>query len=153
MNAPLHHLGRVAIIMGTLSVVAGAASAQDSVTWRHGIIEPKSDAGLIYMASKRGFDEKEGVRVEVLPIKSDFIGLETLIAGELDSFEGAPGGAIAAAAHGVDVKIVGCAGPQLVHGIFARSDIKDAAATAICVGLSSGRRHRRAARAGHRPLP
>jgi NitT/TauT family transport system substrate-binding protein len=103
--------------------IAMPAMAQEPVTWRHGIIEPKSDSGLIYMASKRGFGEKEGVKLEILPIKSDAIGLKALLAGELDSFEGAPGGAITAAARGADVKIVGCAWPQLVHGIFVNAGI------------------------------
>jgi NitT/TauT family transport system substrate-binding protein len=128
MRASVGHRNLIALTAGLLTATAmvASASAQEKGVWRHGIIEAKSDSGLIYMASKRGFAEKEGVKLEILPIKSDAIGLKALLAGELDSFEGAPGGALAAAARGADVKIVGCAWPQLVHGIFVNASINKA---------------------------
>jgi len=125
MRERIGRLGLMALTTGLLTAMGapGPATAQEKGVWRHGIIEAKSDSGLIYMASKRGFGEKEGIRIEILQIKSDAIGLKALLAGELDSFEGAPGGAIVAAARGADVKIVGCAWPQLVHGIFVNASI------------------------------
>jgi NitT/TauT family transport system substrate-binding protein len=58
-----------------------------------------------------------------MQIKADQIGLKALLAGELDSYEGGPGGAIVAAARGADVKIMGCHWPGLVHGLFARENV------------------------------
>src|SRR6185312_2279003 len=104
-----------------LGAVPGSASAQK--VWRHAIIEAKSDAGFAMMAKARGFAEKQGISLEIMQIKADQIGLKSLLAGELDSYEGGPGGAIVAAARGADVKILGCHWPGLVHGLFAREGI------------------------------
>src|SRR5438067_10713272 len=100
-----------------LALDASPAAAQKA--WRHAIIEAKSDAGFAMMVT-RGFAEKQGLKLEIQQIKADQIGLKALLAGELDSYEGGPGGAIVAAARGADVKILGCHWPGLVHGLFAR---------------------------------
>jgi NitT/TauT family transport system substrate-binding protein len=97
--------------------------AQAQKAWRHGIIEAKSDAGFMWMASQRGFADKRGVKIDILQIKSDTIGLKALLAGELDSYEGGPGGVLVASARGADLKILGCHWPTLVHGLFVRGDI------------------------------
>ncbi|HEY5378137.1 MAG TPA: hypothetical protein VIJ78_01195 [Pseudolabrys sp.] len=47
----------------------GAASAQETV-WKHGILEPKSDAGFIAMVEGGGFAAKHGLKIELLKIKS-----------------------------------------------------------------------------------
>ncbi len=116
------------VVMGVLagSLAAGSADAQAPLKiWRHGVIEPKSDAGFVILPTEERFTAPQGIRVEVTPIQSDQVGLKGLLGGDLDSYEGAPGSGIVAAAHGADVKILGCAWPQLVHGIFVRSDVKD----------------------------
>ncbi len=46
-----------------------------------------------------------------------------LIAGDLDSFEGGPSGAMIADAHGADVKVIGCTWLTVPHGIFVHDDI------------------------------
>ena len=99
------------------------SAAQDLKTWRHGIIEAKSDAGFVLMASRRGFAAKQGLHVEILQVKSDTFGLKALLAGELDSYEGGPGGAIVAASRGADIKIIGCHWPMVVHGVFVRDTV------------------------------
>ncbi len=104
------------------ALVSGPALAQTK-TWRHGIIEPKSDAGILYAASKRDFAEKLGLKLEFVPLKTDTIGLKAALAGELDSFEGGPGGTIVAVARGADVKIIGCNWVVVPHGVFARKEI------------------------------
>jgi NitT/TauT family transport system substrate-binding protein len=104
-------------------VLLGAGPAAAQKVWRHAIIEAKSDAGFAMMAKARGFAEKQGLNLEIMQIKADQIGLKALLAGELDSYEGGPGGAIVAAARGADVKILGCHWPGLVHGLFAREGI------------------------------
>jgi NitT/TauT family transport system substrate-binding protein len=117
---------RVVRFSATLAAVAGVASgasAQDLKTWRHGIIEAKSDAGILYMASKRGFASKLGLKLDFVQLKTDVIALKALLAGELDSYEGGAGGAMAAAARGADVKIVGCNWLAAPHGIYVRAGI------------------------------
>jgi NitT/TauT family transport system substrate-binding protein len=100
------------------SVPAGAQTA-----WRHGIISPKSDAGFLLMSARHGFAEREGVRVELLQVKDDQIGLKALLAGELESYEGGVQGAIAADVRGGDVKIIGCQWPLVPHGLMVRQGI------------------------------
>jgi NitT/TauT family transport system substrate-binding protein len=101
----------------------GPAAAQSTKPWRHGLIEPKSDAGILMMAAQRGFFKKVGLDVDIVPIKDDQVLLKAVIAGDLDSFEGGPTGAMIAAAHGADVKIMGCTWLMVPHGIFVHDDI------------------------------
>ena len=115
-------IGRAALGMGVAGLLSTPALAQTKV-WRHGIIEAKSDAGILYMASKRDFAQKLGLKLEFVPLKTDTIGLKAAIAGELDSFEGGPGGSIVAASRGADVKIIGCNWVVVPHGVFVRDAI------------------------------
>jgi NitT/TauT family transport system substrate-binding protein len=112
---------RIALLGFALALCATPASAQK--VWRHAIIEAKSDAGFAMMVKARGFAEKQGIKLDMMQIKADQIGLKAMLAGELDSYEGGPGGAIVAAARGADVKILGCHWPGLVHGLFARESV------------------------------
>jgi NitT/TauT family transport system substrate-binding protein len=111
----------VAILIGAAQI--GAAHAEDLKPWRHGIVEAKSDAGFVMMASRHGFAEKHGLKIEMTQLKGDALVLKAFLAGELDSYEGSPGGAIIAASHGADVKVVGCYWTGLTYGLFARGDI------------------------------
>jgi NitT/TauT family transport system substrate-binding protein len=119
----LTRFSAIALAFLTAVVVVDApASAQDTKAWRHGVIEPKSDAGIFLMVTN-GFAEKQGVKLEILPFKSDQVGLRALIAGEIDSYEGALTGTVVAASKGVDVKLLGCHWQGLPHGIFVRNSI------------------------------
>jgi NitT/TauT family transport system substrate-binding protein len=118
----LRVLAAVFALLLSLSCV-GSAAAQSSKPWRHGLIMPKSDAGILLMAAEHGFFKQVGLNVEIVPIKDDEILLKALIAGDLDSFEGGPGGALVAAAHGADVKVIGCSWLIVPHGIFVHDDI------------------------------
>src|SRR3974390_3839502 len=77
-------------------LMCGSAPPQ-AKPWRHALLNAKADAGILLMAAKRGFDEKQGLTVDLLQVKDDQIGLKALIAGEVDSFEGGPQGVFAAA--------------------------------------------------------
>lgn len=114
---------RLSAVLATLAGVAGHASAQDLKVWRHGIIEAKSDAGILYMASKRDIAGKLGLKLDFVQLKNDVIALKALLAGELDSYEGGAGGAMTAAARGADVKIVGCNWLTAPHGLYVRANI------------------------------
>jgi NitT/TauT family transport system substrate-binding protein len=111
-----------ATIVAALAV-AGVAHGAELKPWRHGIIEAKSDAGIILMVDQ-GFAEKQGLKLEISQFKADVIGLKALIAGEVDSYEGGPGGAMIAASRGADVRVIGCHWPGLPHGIFVSDKIQ-----------------------------
>ena len=115
-------IARAALGICVAALTAGAASAQEKV-WRHGIIEAKSDAGIFYMASRRDFAQKLGLKLEFVPLKTDTLELKATIAGELDSYEGGPQGAIVAASRGADIKVVGCNWLVVPHGLFVRDAI------------------------------
>ena len=118
------YVSLIAMAALVLAVFAGGPiAAQSTKPWRHGLIEPKSDAGILMMAAERGFFKKMGLDVEIVPVKDDQILLKAVIAGDLDSFEGGPTGAMIAAAHGADVKIIGCTWLTVPHGIFVHDDI------------------------------
>jgi NitT/TauT family transport system substrate-binding protein len=106
-----------------LAAAAGSAAAQTPKPWKHGIIAPKADAGFLLMAARRGFAEREGLKLELLEVKDDQIGLKALLAGELDSYEGGAQGAIAANVRGADVKIMGCHWVVVPHGIMVKTGI------------------------------
>ena len=67
-----------AVIAGFLSAAA-CAHAQGQ-PWRHGIIEPKSDAGFQVMAVRGGFAAKQGLKLELPYFQNDVIALRALLA-------------------------------------------------------------------------
>jgi NitT/TauT family transport system substrate-binding protein len=79
------------------------------------------------MASRGGFAEKQGLKIEMVQFKGDALALKALIAGELDSYEGSPGGPMLAAANHADIKLLGCHWPTLTYGIYAKASIAAAA--------------------------
>ncbi len=115
--------GGIAAGLVMLAAVTALAGAQAPKPWRHGIIAPKSDAGFLLMAAKRGFAEREGLKLDLLEVKDDQIGLKALLAGEFDSYEGGVQGAIAADVRGADVKIIGCHWPLVPHGLMVKTSV------------------------------
>jgi NitT/TauT family transport system substrate-binding protein len=115
--------GCAAAALWLIIAAASPAVAQTSKPWRHGIIAPKSDAGFLLMAARRGFAEKEGLKLDLLEVRDDQIGLKALLAGELESYEGGVQGAIAADVRGADIKVIGCHWPVVPHGLMVRAGI------------------------------
>jgi ABC-type nitrate/sulfonate/bicarbonate transport system substrate-binding protein len=109
--------------LAVTAALCGPALAQSTKPWRHGLIMPKSDAGILLMAAQRGFFKKVGLDVEIVPIKDDQVLTKATIAGDLDSFEGGPSGVLIASAHGADIKVIGCSWLTVPHGIFVHDDI------------------------------
>jgi len=97
--------------------------AQELKPWKHGVIEPKGDAGFMVMVGQRDFAPKYGLKVEIVPLKNGATAHKALLAGELDSIESSPGAAILAGARGADIKILGCDWPGVPHGLMVRSTI------------------------------
>src|SRR5450756_266088 len=106
----------------TVGLLSQPAAAQEKV-WKHGLLNAKSDAGIFMMVSTRDFAAKQGLKIEISQFKDDQIALKSLIAGELDSFEGGPQGVFAADSKGADVKILGCHWIVVPHGIYAKQNI------------------------------
>ena len=103
------------------------AQAQELKPWKHGVIEPKGDAGFMLMVGTRGFAEKHGLKLEIVPLKNGATAHKALLSGELDSIESSPGASILAGAHGADIKIIGCDWPGVPHGLMVRSTISKVA--------------------------
>ena len=110
------------ISSATIGLLSAPVAAQEKV-WKHGLINAKADAGIFLMVSKRDFAAKQGLKLEISQFKDDQIALKSLIAGEVDSFEGGPQGVFAADSKGADVKILGCHWVVVPHGIYAKENI------------------------------
>ncbi|HEY1310037.1 MAG TPA: ABC transporter substrate-binding protein, partial [Pseudolabrys sp.] len=111
------------VAIGLLLLAVVRAGGQELKPWRHGVIEPKGDAGFMLMVGARGFAEKHGLKIEIVPLKNGATAHKALLSGELDSIESSPGATILAGAHGADIKIIGCDWPGGPHGLMVRSTI------------------------------
>ncbi len=121
---PIASIGRIAVaVIAIVSALSIPAVAQSSRPWRHGLLNAKADAGIFMMVSTRDFAAKQGLKLELMQVKDDQIGLKALIAGEIDSFEGGPQGVFSADARGGDAKILGCHWVVVPHGIYATDKI------------------------------
>jgi NitT/TauT family transport system substrate-binding protein len=116
-------IGAVLLAAITAAPAAAQAPKTELKTWRHGLVEAKSDAGFVFMAAKGGFAQKQGLNIDMVQFKGDAIALKAMLAGELDSYEGSPGGPMLAASNGADIRLVGCYWPTLTYGIYARASI------------------------------
>src|SRR5258707_13592484 len=112
-----------AAVSAGLASAAACAHAQGQ-PWRHGVIEPKSDAGFQVMAVRGGFAAKQGLKLELPYFQNDVIALRALLAGELESYEGGGATAIIAAARNAHVKIIGCHWPPVVSSVLARAQVQ-----------------------------
>ncbi|HUC49047.1 MAG TPA: ABC transporter substrate-binding protein [Xanthobacteraceae bacterium] len=124
------HCVSIAALAAVVSFLAfSPAPAQEAKgkPWRDGIVEAKSDAGFVFMASKGGFAAKEGLDLDMVQFKGDALALRGMLAGELESYEGNPGAPLLAASRGADIKIIGCYWPVLTNGIFVRKGISSIA--------------------------
>jgi len=115
-------IAAIAMLLVSLAGI-GAASAQSTKPWRHGLIMPKSDAGILLMAAQHGFFKQVGLDVDIVKIQDDQILTKATISGDLDSFEGGPSGTMLANAHGANIKVIGCTWLIVPHGIFVHDDI------------------------------
>jgi NitT/TauT family transport system substrate-binding protein len=115
-------IARVSGCLVAAALLVAPAQAQSLKPWRQAMIIPKADAGFFLMAAKRGFAEREGLKIDVLEVKDDPIGMKALLSGEVDSYEGVYG-AIAAAARGADVKLLGCDWHAAPYVMLARPGV------------------------------
>jgi NitT/TauT family transport system substrate-binding protein len=107
-----------------LTVCGSPAPGLELKPWKHGVIEPKGDAGFMLMVGRRDFGARHGLKIEIVPLKNGATAHKALLAGELDSIESSPGATILAGAHGADIKILGCDWPGVPHGLIVKSAIR-----------------------------
>lgn len=112
-----------ALVVACLSGLASLAgpSAAQTGKWRHAILEPKSDAGILMMAARHGFFQRLGLDVEIIEVKNETLSQRATVAGDLDSYEGTP--PFAAVAGGSKLKTIGCYWTALPYLVFARENI------------------------------
>jgi NitT/TauT family transport system substrate-binding protein len=114
---------KISLAAAVLACALAAAHAQDKV-WKHGILEAKSDSGIIAMVDKGGFAEKHGLKIELIQIKAGATLMKALISGEIDSVDMGAAESIVAAARGTGVKIGGCTWPGVPQVVLAKAEIK-----------------------------
>ena len=81
---PLAAIGGALLLAGALAV---PAAAQELKPWKHGVIEPKGDAGFQWMVGQRDFAAKHGLKLEIISLKNGAIAHKALLSGALDSVE------------------------------------------------------------------
>jgi len=117
-------IGRCFLVLAALLLGGlGQAAGQELKPWKHGVIEPKGDAGFMWMVGERDFAARHGLKVSILSFKNGAIAHKALLAGEIDSIESSPGAAILAGSRGADIRIVGCDWPGVPHGLMVRPGI------------------------------
>lgn len=109
---------RCALVAAAI-IAAGSAAAAE--TWRHGVVEAKGDAGILFMPVR--FGEKYGVEIDMVQFVSSTVPVKALLAGEVDSYSTSPLVGIAAMAEGAPLRFVGCNWPGMTYNIYAKSDI------------------------------
>src|SRR5215469_7361508 len=120
--------GLAAALMAAAAALPARAQAPSAQApkppsvWRQAMIAPKADAGFFLMAARRGFAEREGLKVEVVDVKDDAVGVRALLSGEVDSFDSATGG-VTVTAKGADAKMVGCSWLAAPYVVLARPGI------------------------------
>ncbi len=70
-----------------LAACGPQAIGQELKPWKHGVIEPKGDAGFMVMVGQRDFAARYGLKVEIVSLKNGATAHKALLAGELDSIE------------------------------------------------------------------
>ena len=115
----------LAVLLAAASAAPGAA--QELKPWKHGVIEPKGDAGFMLMVGERDFAARHGLKIEIVPMKNGALAHKALLSGAVNSVESSPGASILAGSRGADIRIVGCDWPGVPHGLMVRPGINSVA--------------------------
>ena len=62
-------------------VLTAPVAAQELKPWKHGVIEPKGDAGFSLMVGQHGFAEKQGLKLEIFNFKNGATAHKALLLG------------------------------------------------------------------------
>ena len=115
--------GLAFVLAAFLMALAAPGAAQELKPWKHGVIEPKGDAGFMLMVGQRDFAAKHGLKLTIVPMKNGALAHKALLSGAVDSVESSPGASILAGSRGADIRIVGCDWPGVPHGLMVRAGI------------------------------
>lgn len=116
-----------AVVLSLVIALANVAGAQELKPWKHGVIEPKGDAGFMWMVGERDFAARHGLKLTIVAMKNGSLAHKALLSGELDSIESSPGASIIAGSRGADIKIIGCDWPGVPHGLMVKAGINSVA--------------------------
>lgn len=111
--------GRMCTVIAAAAVAISGPAFAD--VWRHGVVEAKGDAGIIFMAER--FAEKYGIDLEMVEFVSSTVPVKALLAGEIDSYATSPLVGLAAMAEKAPLRFVGCNWPGMTYNIYAKSEI------------------------------
>jgi NitT/TauT family transport system substrate-binding protein len=106
-----------------LAACGPAHAAAALKPWRHGIVEAKGDSAILYMPAEGGFAARRGLDLKMVQFVSANTPVRALVAGELDSIEGAPVLSLAAMHQGADIRIIGCHWPGMTYSLFGAKNI------------------------------
>lgn len=128
ISAGVTRIRALALLVVLLVALLAAAGPQGTsaalLSWRHGIIAPKGDAGFELMAREKEFFRKYGAAVEIIYFEGNVQLNNAIIAGAVDSGEEAPDPVFAAILKGVNLKIIGSTIPGNPFAVYARSGIE-----------------------------
>jgi ABC-type nitrate/sulfonate/bicarbonate transport system substrate-binding protein len=135
--------GRLFIAVLTISVLqALPASAQERVKLRISSATKTLGYGPLWVASKLGFFDRQGLDVELLVIRASDVGVQALAGGSLEIAGSASDAPIAAVEKGLDLVIIGGIINGLSQSIMAAKKFKTYAdlrgATLGAISLTSG---------------
>lgn len=116
---------RAGCLAAAIALMPGSPAQAENAGWRHGVLEPKSDSGIVLMAARHGFFAQYGLDVEIVGLKNEMIEQRAAVSGDLDSFEGSP--PFAANATGAKLRTVGCYWTVSPYHIFAKQNIRSIA--------------------------
>src|SRR5262249_42051426 len=115
---PVARIVVIALLLAGLNV---QSQAQDLRPWKHGVIEPKGDAGFMVMVGQREFASKHGLKVEIVALKNGATAHKALLAGELDSNQAQTGAANLPGAPGAAHKNSWGGVPRRPPGLMVRT--------------------------------
>ena len=137
-------IGRKLSVIFVLMVLfqSAAAHAQEKVKLRISSATKTFGYGPLWVASQKGFFERQGLDVELIVIRASDVGIQALAGGSLEIAGSASDAPIAAIEKGLDLVIVGGIINGLSQSIMAAKKFKTYAdlrgATFGAISLTSG---------------
>lgn len=127
---PARRLAGAALLalMATLATIALAPAAWAQTKWRHGLLQPRADAGFFFMPEEKGFWRKHGLDVQIIEMRSERQMVRALVQGEIDSADTPAPAVLSAMELGADLRFVGATMPGLPYVLYVRTDVTDWAA-------------------------
>ncbi len=107
------------LALATLLAVAPAARAADLIPFRMGISAPSFTILPVHFLSAGGFDEKYGLKVDIVNAEGGTRGLQVLLSGEMQAMHVGLAPAVQANLKGADLRLVAATVNLLPFTVFA----------------------------------